>query len=99
MANNQARSAGRQSTKGITSTEFITTFHFKNQPTLTKFILDIKKVDGVEQKRSNSASFIIFDLTKLKQYLITTYNINFDITEDDINDDNTSVLSYNLLDK
>jgi putative DNA primase/helicase len=79
--------------------EFITTFHFKNQPTLTKFILDIKKVDGVEQKRSKSASFIIFDLTKLKQYLITTFNINFDISEDDINDDDTSVLSYNLLDK
>jgi hypothetical protein len=56
----------------------------------------MKKVDGVEQKRSSTSRSLVFDLTKLKDYLITTYKINFDITDDDIDDD---ISTLNLLDR
>ena len=74
-------------------TEFITTFNYRNQPTLTKFILDIKKIDGVEQSRSSTTRYIVLDLIKIKNYLITTYNIDFTTTIDDDNDDNTTITS------
>ena len=72
-------------------TEFIATFHFKTQPTLTNFIITIKKIDGIEQKRNMIARFIHFDVMKLREYLVTTYNIDFTVTDDDFLDDLSTV--------
>ena len=80
-------------------TDYISTYNFKCVPTLTKFVLDIKKIDGVEQTRSSTSRSLVFDLIKLKEYLITTYNINFDITVEDDDDDITTVSTMNLLDR
>ena len=70
-------------------TEYVARFNFKTQPTLTKFILDIKKIDGIEQTRTSTARFINLDLDKVKEYLIKTYNIDF--TVNDFDDDDSVV--------
>ena len=70
-------------------TDYVSTFNFRTQPTLTKFILDIKKIDGIEQSRTSTARFINLDLVKVKDHLISVYNIDF--TVNDFNDDDSVV--------
>lgn len=72
--------------------EYITNYNFKNLIKLTKFVMDIKKIDGVEQKRTKKGRFIVLYIDKLKLYLKEKYNIEFVdsefIDDEDEDDDN-----------
>ena len=70
--------------------DFVESYNYKNQPTLTKFILDIKKIDGIEQTRTKTARFINLDLVKVKEYLIKNHNMDFTIN--DVEDDSVNPL-------
>lgn len=57
--------------------EYITNFNFKNSITVTKFILDVKKINGITQKRTATSRNIVFDILETKKYLIEKYKIDF----------------------
>ena len=79
--------------------EFITNFNFKNSTNITRFILDVKKINGIEQKRTAKSRNIIFNVTEVKAYLNDKYKIDFfdeieteiknEIESDDESDDDT----------
>ena len=58
--------------------EFVSKFNFKCQMHLTKFIMDIKKIDGVVPVRTSSKRSITIDINKIKIFLQTKYNSDFD---------------------
>jgi len=67
--------------------EFITKFNFKNSITITKFILDMKKIVGVSQKRTKKSRNVVFDVLEVKKYLEDKYKIEFSNLDEDIKDD------------
>ena len=48
--------------------------------------MDVKKIDGTEQKRTMTGRYIVFNLDKVKLFLKDKYNIDFSDAQD--NDDN-----------
>ena len=66
--------------------DYITKFNFKCIISLTKFVMDIKKIDGTEQKRTMTGRYIVFNLDKVKLFLKDKYNIDFSDAQDDDND-------------
>jgi hypothetical protein len=82
--------------------EYITNFNFKNSITITKFILDVKKINGVTQKRTATSRNIIFDILETKKYLIEKYKIDFFDkieTKNEIESDSDDDDTINPLDK
>ena len=67
--------------------DFLNKFNFKIPITITKFIRDIKKIDGVDSIRSPTTRYINFDIEKLKQHLIKEYNIEFNYNDISFIDD------------
>ena len=63
-----------------------TKFNFKCQITITKFIMDIKKLEGVDNKRTRTHRLIVIDVEKIKTYLLSKYKIEFPDKEDENND-------------
>lgn len=63
--------------------DYITKYNFKNSITITKFILDVKKINGISQKRTKTSRNIIFDMLVVKQYLVDKYKIEFSNEEDE----------------
>ena len=50
--------------------------------------MDIKKIDGTEQKRTMTGRYIVFNLDKVKLFLKDKYNIDFSDAQDDNDTDN-----------
>ena len=73
--------------------DYITNYNFKCTISLTKFIMDIKKIDGIEQKRTMTGRYIVFNLDKIKLFLKDKYNIEFFSNVQDDDDDDKEVIS------
>ena len=71
---------------------YVEKFRFKNQLTITKFIIDIKKIEGIEQRKTKTTRNLIFDLAKVKPYLQKKYKIEFSNIEDNEEYDEISPL-------
>ena len=71
--------------------DYITNFNFKNCITITKFVLDMKKINGVSQKKTKKSRNIVLDTSIVKQFLIDKYKVEFsneeEIESDDEDDD------------
>ena len=69
--------------------DYVTKFNFKCVISLTKFIMDIKKIEGTDQKKTRTTRNIIFIVDTVKKFLKTKYNIEFvDDNDEDFDDDN-----------
>ena len=85
----------KKSTIDITSSQlfkcfndYLTKCNHKYTITMTKFILDIKKIDGIEQKRTKTSRNILIDVSKTKEFLTKNFNSEFAVVEfNDIIDD------------
>jgi hypothetical protein len=66
--------------------DYITKYNFKCTISLTKFVMDVKKIDGTDQKKTRTGRFIVFDVNQVKLFLKNKYNIEFSNVEDDNND-------------
>ena len=49
--------------------------------------MDIKNIDGTEQKRTMTGCYIVFNLDKVKLFLKDKYNIDFSDAQDDTDND------------
>ena len=65
--------------------DYITKYNFKCTISLTKFVMDVKKIEGTDQKRTMTGRYIVFDVNKVKLFLKNKYNIDFSTVEDDNN--------------
>lgn len=77
--------------------DFCIKSNFKNNITITKFIMDVKKIDGIDNKRTNKARYITFNVEEIKKYLHKKYNTDFnegfiDEETDTDNEDEKTVL-------
>ena len=62
---------------------FLERFNYKYAVTLTKFIMDIKKMEGTEQKKTRTTRNIILDIDKIKIYLNKKFKVTFTEEEDE----------------
>ena len=74
--------------------DFMTKFNFKCQFTLTKFMMDLKKLDGIENKRTKTQRLIVIDIGILKNCLHNKYKIEFSENEDDEVEEEKSPLDF-----
>ena len=64
--------------------DFVNKFNFKCVISLTKFIMDLKKIDGIDTKITKTARYILFDKQNVKSFLTTKYAAEFcEIAEDE----------------
>ena len=57
--------------------DFVKCNNFKVEFTSTKFGIDIKNYEGIEKRKTRTNNIIDINISKLKQYLITKYKIEF----------------------
>ena len=57
--------------------EFLKTNNFKVEYTSTKFGIDIKNYEGITKRKTRINNVIDIDISKLKEYLINKYKIEF----------------------
>lgn len=62
--------------------EFVNKFNFKCVISLTKFMMDLKKIDGTDTKKTRTIRHIIFNKAIVKLFLTNKYNIEFCDDED-----------------
>ena len=74
--------------------DYNTKFNFKCQITLKKFILDLKKIDGIENKRTMTQRLIILNFDTIKKYLCNKYKIDFPTDEDQEEEEEKSPLDF-----
>ena len=67
--------------------DYITTYNFKCVVSLTKFVMDIKKIEVTEMKKTKTTRNILFHKDKVKVYLKNKYNIDFIEIDDDSDDE------------
>ena len=67
--------------------DYITKYNFKCTISLTKFVMDVKKIEGTDQKRTMTGRYVVFDVNKVKLFLKNKYNIDFSTVEEDDNTD------------
>lgn len=81
-----------QSTQLFTKfNEFVSNYNFKTNISLTKFMMDIKKINGIDQKRTKKYNCVVIDINEIKTYLQKNYNVEFNdnfIDSDDEESDN-----------
>lgn len=66
--------------------EFVNKFNFKCVISLTKFMMDLKKIDGTDTKRTKTSRYVLFDKAIVKLFLTNKYNIEFCDDEDQDDD-------------
>ena len=49
--------------------------------------MDVKKIEGTDQKRTMTGRYIVFGVNKVKLFLKNKYNIDFSNVEDENNTD------------
>ena len=68
--------------------EFVNKFNFKCVISLTKFMMDLKKIDGTDTKRTKTSRYVLFNKKVVKLFLTNKYNTEFcdelDHDDDDI---------------
>jgi hypothetical protein len=74
--------------------DYNTKFNFKCQITLTKFMMDLKKLDRIENKRTKTQRLIVIDIGILKNCLHNKYKIEFSENEDDEVEEENSPLDF-----
>jgi len=74
--------------------EYNNKFNFKSQISLTKFIMDLKKLDGIDNKRTRTQRLITLDINKIKMYLFNKYKVEFSNIEDDEAEEEKSPLDF-----
>ena len=66
--------------------EFVNKFNFKCVISLTKFMMDLKKIDGTDTKRTKTSRCVLFNKAIVKVFLTNKYNIEFCDDEDQDDD-------------
>ena len=57
--------------------EFVNKFNFKCVISLTKFMMDLKKINGTDTKKTRTIRHIIFNKENVKLFLTNKYNFEF----------------------
>ena len=67
--------------------DFVNRFNYKCVISLTKFVLDVKKIEGTDTRKTRTLRYIIFYKKEVKLFLTKKYNIEFIDDDDDESDD------------
>lgn len=76
--------------------DYITKFNFRCQITITKFIMDLKKLEGVDSKRSKTQRLTVIDVAKIKAYLLSKYKVEFSEIADEEDDEEETKSSLDI---
>ena len=76
--------------------EFVNKFNFKCVISLTKFMMDLKKIDGTDTKRTKTSRYVLFNKEIVKVFLTNKYNIEFCDDADSDDDSDADVVKSGL---